>query len=94
MNKVKTSTKSHKTKINERKAKKAIGTQPKIDSMDASMKPHSYATWLIILMQFIFWPVGLYFMWRNKKFSLGARILISAVFLVLTILFVVTNLDA
>lgn len=43
-------------------------------------------TWFIILMLLLFWPLGLFFMWRAKKFSKVARIIITAVIGVLFIL--------
>ena len=43
-------------------------------------------TWFIILFLLIFWPLGLFFMWRAKKFSKLARIIITAVIGVLFIL--------
>lgn len=35
------------------------------------------STWFIILMLIVFWPVGLYLMWKYKKFSLVARIILT-----------------
>ena len=43
-------------------------------------------TWFIILFLLLFWPLGLFFMWRAKKFSKVARIIITAVMVVLFIL--------
>lgn len=37
------------------------------------------STWFIILFLIIFWPLGLFFMWRAKKFSKVARIIITVV---------------
>lgn len=36
-------------------------------------------TWFIILFLIVFWPVGLFFMWKNKKFSKVVRIIITVV---------------
>lgn len=36
--------------------------------------------WFIILMLFLFWPVGVALMWIYKKFPLAVRIIISVFF--------------
>lgn len=36
-------------------------------------------TWFIILFLLLFWPLGLFFMWKAKKFSKVARIIITVV---------------
>ncbi len=46
-------------------------------------------TWFVILFLFLFWPLGLFFMWRAKKFTKVARIIITAVIGVLFVLNIV-----
>ncbi|WP_455717559.1 DNA/RNA non-specific endonuclease [Anaerosporobacter sp.] len=49
----------------------------------------SQTTWFTILMLFIFFPVGIYLMWKNKKFKHNSRIIITA--LILGIAFIPSN---
>lgn len=44
-------------------------------------------TWFTVLLLFIFFPLGLYLMWKNKKFSMVARIVISAIIAIEIIVF-------
>ena len=39
----------------------------------------SEKTWFVILFLILFWPVGLFLMWKHKKFSNPVRIIISIV---------------
>lgn len=38
-------------------------------------------TWFILLTYFTITPIGIYFMWRHKKFKKGVRILMTAIFI-------------
>lgn len=49
----------------------------------------THKTWFIILFLIIFWPLGLFFMWRAKKFSKAARIIITVIIGILFILNIV-----
>lgn len=49
-------------------------------------EPVTQRTWFVILFLLIFWPLGLFFMWKGKKFSKVARIIITAVVGVLFII--------
>ena len=42
-------------------------------------------TWFVILMLVIFWPLGIYLMWRHQKFNKIVRIVISTIFVIMTI---------
>ena len=37
-------------------------------------------TWFTVLMLLLFFPVGLFLMWKYQKFNKGARIIISVFF--------------
>lgn len=37
-------------------------------------------TWFIVLTLFLFFPIGLFFMWKHKKFNMAVRVIISAFF--------------
>lgn len=39
----------------------------------------SKRTWFVILMLVLFWPVGLFLMWKNKKFNKIVRIIVTAI---------------
>lgn len=41
--------------------------------------PLGAKTWFVILMLIVFWPVGLYCMWKHKKFPMAVRIIVSVV---------------
>lgn len=43
----------------------------------------SQTTWFTITMLFIFFPVGIYLMWKNKKFNHNSRIVITALILII-----------
>ena len=49
----------------------------------------SQTGWFTILMLFLFFPVGLYLMWKNKKFNRISRVLITG--FILLCLFVVSD---
>lgn len=49
-------------------------------------EPVTHRTWFVILFLLIFWPLGLFFMWRAKKFNKVARIIITAVIGILFII--------
>lgn len=36
-------------------------------------------SWFVILMLVVFFPVGLFLMWKHKKFNFAARVVISIV---------------
>lgn len=42
-------------------------------------EPVTHRTWFIILFLIIFWPLGLFFMWRAKKFSKAVRVVITVI---------------
>lgn len=42
----------------------------------------SQTTWFTIIMLFIFFPVGIYLMWKNKKFNNNSRIIITGLILI------------
>lgn len=48
----------------------------------------SQKTWFIILLIIVFFPIGLYLMWKNKKFNKVTRIVITALF----VIFIIGNL--
>ncbi len=37
-------------------------------------------TWIVVILFFIFWPVGLYALWKNNKISKNTKIVVSAIF--------------
>lgn len=41
----------------------------------------SQTTWFTILMLFVFFPVGIYLIWKNKKFKHNSRVIIATFFL-------------
>ena len=47
-------------------------------------------TWWVILWLIIFWPLGLFFMWKNKKWPLVARIIITVVIGILFVIGIVS----
>ena len=42
----------------------------------------SQKTWFTVLFLIIFFPVGLFTMWKYKKFNKVARIIITAIFVI------------
>jgi|LSQX01.3.fsa_nt_gb type IV secretory pathway VirB10-like protein len=42
--------------------------------------------WFVILLLILLWPVGLFFMWKNRVFSKTVRIIISSVLILLLII--------
>lgn len=51
----------------------------------------THKTWFIILFLILFWPLGLFFMWRAKKFSKAARVIITVI---ISLLFVLSLVGA
>lgn len=49
----------------------------------------SQTTWFNLVMLILFFPVGIYLMWKNKKFNLSGRIIITA--LILIVAFIPNN---
>ncbi|MBE5984662.1 MAG: hypothetical protein E7248_15360 [Paenibacillaceae bacterium] len=47
--------------------------------------PFYQSGWFTILLLIFFFPVGLYLMWRYKKFNMVARVIVSALFVFLMI---------
>lgn len=48
-------------------------------------------TWLCILFLFVFYPIGMFLMWKNKKFTLSTRITLSIIFGLLFIIILTTD---
>ena len=58
----------------------------KENSTNQSKKvPFYQSGWFTILLLIFFFPVGLYLMWRYKKFNMVARVIVSALFVFLMI---------
>ena len=41
--------------------------------------PVTARTWFIVLFLLLFWPVGLFFMWKHKRFPMAVRIIITVI---------------
>lgn len=52
----------------------------------------THKTWFIVLFLILFWPLGLFFMWRAKKFSKAARIIITVIIGILFILNIIATI--
>jgi hypothetical protein len=50
-------------------------------------------TWFTCLMLYLFFPIGLYLMWKYKKFNYTVRVVISVIFAVLSCWAIYYNLQ-
>lgn len=61
--------------------------EPNVNQVSSTKLPFYSQTWFIILMMFCCcFPIGLFLMWKYKKFNKPARIIISAFFVIMFIL--------
>lgn len=47
------------------------------------------STWFIILMLFLFWPVGMYLMWKHADWGKAAKIIVTVAISVIVVLYLV-----
>lgn len=59
---------------------------------EAQKEPVIERTWFIILFLIIFWPLGLFFMWKAKKFSKTARIIITVIIGILFVINIILSI--
>ncbi len=61
---------------------------PKNDAFSGAAVPQQAgpSTGVVVLLLILFWPVGLYLMWKYQKFSKVARIVITAILVFFTLL--------
>ena len=49
-----------------------------LDAIEAQNRPWYDKTWLVVVLCIVFFPVGVYALWKNTKISIGWKVAVSA----------------